>query len=101
MITNFKAAAPPRVQEAVKRTVLRCIGSIQDSLVEDSHRTTGVFAFVVLRFVRALLPPRAYRPTGPLARSLASRHAPHSTNSSLPPTQSQASSSRTCCTRRR
>ena len=42
MITNFKAAAPPRVQEAVKRTVLRCIGSIQDSLVEDSHRTTGL-----------------------------------------------------------
>ncbi len=41
MIANFKAAAPPRVQEAVKRTVLRCIGSIQDSLVEDSHRTTG------------------------------------------------------------
>lgn len=41
MIANFKTAAPPRVQEAVKRTVLRCIGSIQDSLVEDSHRTTG------------------------------------------------------------
>lgn len=42
MIANFKAAAPPRVQDAVKRTVLRCIGSIQDSLVEDSHRTTGL-----------------------------------------------------------
>lgn len=50
MITNFKAAAPIRVQEAVKRTVLRCIGSIQDSLVEDAHRTTGlIFAHLVYK----------------------------------------------------
>lgn len=50
MISNFKAAAPPRVQEAVRRTVLRCIGSIRDSLVEDSHRCTGlIFAHLLYK----------------------------------------------------
>lgn len=41
MIGKFKATAPPRVQEAMQRTVLRCIGSMRDFLVEDTHKTTG------------------------------------------------------------
>lgn len=42
LIKSFTAAAPPRVQEAVKKTALRCIGSIHDYLVEDMQKTTGV-----------------------------------------------------------
>ena len=42
MIGRFQASAPPRVQDAVKRTVLRCIGSIPKLLVEDTHSTTGI-----------------------------------------------------------
>lgn len=45
MIAKFKATAPPRVQDAMQRTVLRCIGSMRDFLVEDSHKTTGTPPF--------------------------------------------------------
>lgn len=91
MISNFKAAAPPRVQEAVKRTVLRCIGSIQDSLVEDSHRTTGA----CVRGSSASLPMCPTQLT-PRLRILNLNPLHHLTKKIK-----QASSSRTCSTRRR
>jgi hypothetical protein len=43
MISKFQATAPPRVQEAVKRTVIACIGSIREYVVEHSQRTTGEY----------------------------------------------------------